>query len=125
MGRVHGARTTPSDQPVVVSHGAGLRAGFRTTETVRGVIVASHQGPAGPLLACCIRRGIVDATQFHWIHVELDRKLVHRAFERIDVWHHRWRAHEARCISVRMYYGDTSLHRTKAVQTRAILYACH
>src|SRR6185312_16346069 len=67
-----------------------------------------------------VGHGVVDAAQLDRIHAELPGQLVHRALQRINVWHDGRRAHEARRVAVGMHDVDLGLHGAIAVDPRAV-----
>ena len=101
-----------SQSPSRIEPGCGSRASTsRSARRPRRSIASA----SGWTMACRSASVMVSLTRRNSTGsmLELDRELVHRAFKRVDVGHHRRRAHEARRVAVGVHDVDVGLHRSR------------
>ena len=84
-------RHAPADQVAAVAHRARLRIALVPAERLRALAVAFAQclAAVGPITVLVAIR-IAAQAKLERIELERDRKLVHRAFERIDAGRGAW-----------------------------------
>lgn len=113
--RVGGGRASPPDKPVAIPHRTRLYRSLAPPEGIGGLIETLHQRSAriGKIPDRLPIR-VVDASQFDRVHAKCMGKLVHRAFERKEIWHLRRRPHEAGCRLV----GANKVDLARDIQTR-------